>query len=87
MQKWRVFAQWVTFSKSFRDHLLSFKNLAFFKITKILVVGNMAKQTQDVQVVEEHNYLGILLDSKLSWTPHINSLCRKVNCLATRIFT
>ena len=34
-----------------------------------------------LQFVKNHHYLGILLDNKLSWTPHINSLCSKVNCL------
>jgi len=34
-----------------------------------------------LQFVKNHHYLGILLDNKLSWTPHINSLCSKVKCL------
>ena len=33
------------------------------------------------QVFDELNYLGILLDNKLSWPPRINSLCRKANLL------
>ena len=34
-----------------------------------------------LQFVKNHHYLGILSDNKLSWTPHINSLCSKANHL------
>ena len=34
-----------------------------------------------LQFVKNRHYLGILLDNKLSWTPHMNSLCSKVNRL------
>lgn len=33
----------------------------------------------DVQRVEEGKYLGIILDDKLSWTQHINQLCKKLS--------
>ena len=34
-----------------------------------------------LQFVKNHHYLGILLNNKLSWTPHINSLCSNANRL------
>ena len=32
-------------------------------------------------IVEEHNYLGIHLHHKLSWTPQLNHICSKANRL------
>ena len=34
-----------------------------------------------LQVVEEHDYLGVRLHHKLSWSPHVNHICNKVNCI------
>ena len=30
-----------------------------------------------LQVIDKHHYLGILIDNRLSWTPHINSSAAK----------
>ena len=32
-----------------------------------------------LQVVEEHDYLGVRLHHKLSWSPYVNHICNKVN--------
>ena len=40
-----------------------------------------------LQVVEQHHYLGVLIDNKLSWTPHIHLICNEVNHLLARIPT
>ena len=32
-----------------------------------------------LNTVSQHPYLGITLDHKLSWHPHIKTLCHKVN--------
>ena len=34
-----------------------------------------------LEVVEEHNYLGVRLHHKLSWSPHVNHICNKANRL------
>ena len=34
-----------------------------------------------LQVVEQHHYLGVLLNNKLSWIPHIHLICNKANRL------
>ena len=34
-----------------------------------------------LQVVEQHHYLGVLIDNKLLWTSHIHSICNKENRL------
>ena len=34
-----------------------------------------------LSLVTEHRYLGILINDKLSWHPHINQLCHKANQL------
>ena len=30
---------------------------------------------------DQHSYLGICLNHKLSWSPHVSHLCNKANCL------
>ena len=32
-----------------------------------------------LEVVEEHDYLGVRLHHKLSWSPHVNHICNKAN--------
>ena len=34
-----------------------------------------------LEVVEEHDYLGVRLHHKLSWSPHVNHICNKANRL------
>ena len=34
-----------------------------------------------LEIVKQHNYLGIWLHHRLSWQPHIDSICNKVNRL------
>ena len=36
---------------------------------------------QTLTVVEQHMYLGVKLDHRLSWCPHINYVCNKANKL------
>ena len=32
-----------------------------------------------LEVVEEHDYFGVRLHHKLSWSPHVNHICNKAN--------
>ena len=32
-----------------------------------------------LDVVEEHDYLTVCLYHKLSWSPHVNHICNKIN--------
>ena len=34
-----------------------------------------------LEAVEEHDYFGVHLHHKLSWSPRINHICNKVNCI------
>jgi len=34
-----------------------------------------------LMLVEQHMYLGVKLDHRLSWRPHIDSVCNKANKL------
>ena len=32
-----------------------------------------------LEAMEEHDYLGVRLHHKLSWSPHVNYICNKAN--------
>ena len=42
---------------------------------------NYTMQGVQLTTVKQHHYLGILLDQKLSWHPHIDQICNKANRL------
>ena len=42
---------------------------------------NYTMQSMQLTTVKQHHYLGILLDQKLSWHPHIEQICNKANRL------
>uniref|UniRef100_A0A1B6LSB3 Reverse transcriptase domain-containing protein n=2 Tax=Graphocephala atropunctata TaxID=36148 RepID=A0A1B6LSB3_9HEMI len=50
--------------------------------TKQIVFGRRAEQTPyipDIERTDEIKFLGITIDTKLTWTPHIDSLSMKLN--------
>ena len=51
------------------------------QISTLYSKSSFSNTMYKAQVVDKHHYLGILIDTKLSWTPHINSLCSKANWL------
>ena len=35
-------------------------------------------QNEEVKIVSQTRLLGIIIDDSLSWSPHVNSICKKV---------
>ena len=72
-----------TMTKWVRDWKMTF-NIPKCKIIQITTHRNKSKYTYtmsgiSLEVVEEHDYLGVHLYHKLSWSPHVNHVCNKVN--------
>ena len=56
------------------------------QLVSILVIPKASSPTRCVhgtplEIVEQHNYLGVCLHHRLSWQPHIDSICNKANHL------
>ena len=61
-------------------------NISKCKIIQFTTHRNKSKYTYimsntPLKHVEEHYYLGVRLNQKLLWSPHINNVCNKVNCM------
>ena len=59
-------------------------NISKCKIIQFTTHHNKSKYTYvmsniPLEIVEEHDYLGVRLHHKLSWSPHVNHICNKVN--------
>lgn len=62
--------------------------------TKSMVFGaacsfsfNFILDDSRIEVVTEHKHLGVILDSRLSFEPHINSLCSRVLYICRRLYS
>jgi len=40
---------------------------------------NLSLNDQAIEQVHEHRLLGVLVDDKISWQPHVNDLCKKIS--------
>ena len=59
------------------------------KRTTIDSYPTMMLNDQPLEIVQQYKYLGLLVSSNLSWTPHIRSICnkaRRILCLIYRKF-
>ena len=59
------------------------KKCCIVRVSPLHSTGNFIYTMYSIplQVVEQHHYLGVLIDNKLSWTPHMHSICNKANRL------
>ena len=59
-----------------KSRLMVFKNR---KIDTVSMPWNVEINGEKVVSVSEFNFLGILLDEFLSWTPHTKKVCSKIS--------
>ena len=44
-----------------------------------LIEASYYMHNHKLDIVETGNYLGVLLNKKLSWKPHVDAICKKAN--------
>ena len=42
-------------------------------------------KTDVIEEVQDHKVLGITIDNNLSWTPHVNALCKKISTKVSQL--
>ena len=53
-----------------------------FKYLLVILKASYQMCRVPLEIVEQHSYLGVCLRHRLSWQPHIDSLCSKANHLS-----
>ena len=56
------------------------------KRTTVDSYPTMMLNDQTLEIVQQYKYLGVLVSSNLSWTPHIRLICNKARRILGRIY-
>jgi hypothetical protein len=73
------------FTTPFKLRHVDFLNLdsfMWYPVTSLAVYINQAEYSihgETLRTVDEAKYLGVTIQSKLQWKPHINNICKKGN--------
>lgn len=50
-----------------------------------LHLNNIRCQCKNIDFVHQHMYIGLIIDHRLNWGPHINYICDKLRSIASRL--
>ena len=82
---WRRLCTWLKLNKLFLN-VKKTKSVNFSRKQKQIAAITLSINGEDIENVEHFNFLGIILDEKLSWINHINMLSNKISKVIKEIY-